>query len=470
MLSLPLTSLSTAQDADPSLQRFDWRKETQDLTFVIDTYRATGSVQLVKVVQGNQVRHVIEMEKLISQGNETTRLMRLQGLQMQAEQLPISAIVRCPLLAIRWQLPDKKIRRIQVRFKSDTDFDTVCSHLNRHGLHMSGQKDVRTQPQSEVSLPSRFGPSPTVPTIYNYPFSPTSLRPQPQEVDNARPFSAFTGYVREERGTSTPFYDILGRISNHTSFSTHMPMKTIEGTPEISTERPEADMLFNRPDSAENLPPRRELPFPRLSEPRSSGSDSVSLSSRPSTGLMGPPPLPMHAGGPRPSSSRDANSKEIELPPLPLPTVVSKTAQAMQQPPRTPDQDQVAQRAKTSPRDGIENRSPLSSSSPFNTPSSANRSRSNAMPTPQALGSPSNAAQNLRRAMLHSSPIPPPTSDMGATGDRCDRDGLAEYAMQSDEDRMAALNEFIFRNLEDDNFLTLVEDVESAWARTGFGM
>ncbi|KAA8626146.1 hypothetical protein PtrSN002B_002754 [Pyrenophora tritici-repentis] len=517
MLSLPLTSLSTAQDADPSLQRFDWRKETQDLTFVIDTYRATGSVQLVKVVQGNQVRHVIEMEKLISQGNETTRLMRLQGLQMQAEQLPISAIVRCPLLAIRWQLPDKKveiIRRIQVRFKSDTDFDTVCSHLNRHGLHMSGQKDVRTQPQSEVSLPSRFGPSPTVVAYPDLPArgpapegltcppsrlaeissrpstttpSPTSLRPQPQEVDNARPFSAFTGYVREERGTSTPFYgpldppvyfarpnsatsDILGRISNHTSFSTHMPMKTIEGTPEISTERPEADMLFNRPDSAENLPPRRELPFPRLSEPRSSGSDSVSLSSRPSTGLMGPPPLPMHAGGPRPSSSRDANSKEIELPPLPLPTVVSKTAQAMQQPPRTPDQDQVAQRAKTSPRDGIENRSPLSSSSPFNTPSSANRSRSNAMPTPQALGSPSNAAQNLRRAMLHSSPIPPPTSDMGATGDRCDRDGLAEYAMQSDEDRMAALNEFIFRNLEDDNFLTLVEDVESAWARTGFGM
>lgn len=52
---------------------------------------------------------MIEVEKLISKGNELTRLMRLQGLQMQAEQLPISAIVRCPLLAIRWQLPNKKV-------------------------------------------------------------------------------------------------------------------------------------------------------------------------------------------------------------------------------------------------------------------------------------------------------------------------------------------------------------------------
>jgi hypothetical protein len=38
-----------------------------------------------------------------------TRIMQARGVQMQAEQLPISAIVRCPLLAIRWQLPNKKV-------------------------------------------------------------------------------------------------------------------------------------------------------------------------------------------------------------------------------------------------------------------------------------------------------------------------------------------------------------------------
>jgi len=56
MLSLSLTSLSTARDADPSLQRFEWHKDTQDLTFVIDSYGASDSLQLVKVVQGTQVR------------------------------------------------------------------------------------------------------------------------------------------------------------------------------------------------------------------------------------------------------------------------------------------------------------------------------------------------------------------------------------------------------------------------------
>jgi hypothetical protein len=47
---------------------------------------------------------------------------------------------------------------------------------------------------------------------------------------------------------------------------------------------------------------------------------------------------------------------------------------------------------------------------------------------------------------------------------------LAEYAMQSEEDRRAALNEFIFQMLENDNFLTLLEDLETCWARVGLGM
>jgi hypothetical protein len=47
---------------------------------------------------------------------------------------------------------------------------------------------------------------------------------------------------------------------------------------------------------------------------------------------------------------------------------------------------------------------------------------------------------------------------------------LTDYAMQSPEDRRAVLNEFIFKHLEDDNFITLVEDMEACWARVGMGM
>ena len=391
---------------------------------------------------------------------------------------------------------------------------------------MSGQKEDRTQPQPKGLVPSPYRPSPTavahpeLPSRGPHPESltcppsrlaeissrpstatkiPTPLQFQPQKVVNIRPFSASTGYVREERGTSTSFSDpldppvyfarpnsatsdVLGRVSNHVSFPSHLPMPTIEEAPRAFAKRPETPMIFKRPDSAENLPPRRELPFSRLSEPGSSGSDSVTLSSRPSTGLMGPPPLPAYAGSRRPSSSRGASSKEIELPPLPRPTVVPKTAQAkqaMQQPPRTPNHDQISQRAKTSPHDGIENQSPLSSSSPFHTPLSVNRSSPTIMPMPQPLSALSNAAQNLRRVMSHDAPVTPTfvaahqgsgTSGTRATGEKSDKDTLAAYVTQSEEGRRAALNEFIFRNLENEDFLTLVEDMETAWARAAFGM
>jgi hypothetical protein len=56
MLSLPLTTLSTAQDTDASEQSFNWQKETNDLTLVIDSYGARGGFQLLKVAQGSQIR------------------------------------------------------------------------------------------------------------------------------------------------------------------------------------------------------------------------------------------------------------------------------------------------------------------------------------------------------------------------------------------------------------------------------
>lgn len=47
--------------------------------------------------------------------NECEQLIRQvqgRGVQMQVEQLPISAIVRSPLLAIRWLLPNQKVIEI----------------------------------------------------------------------------------------------------------------------------------------------------------------------------------------------------------------------------------------------------------------------------------------------------------------------------------------------------------------------
>jgi hypothetical protein len=53
---------------------------------------------------------MIEIERLINEGREMTRTMQQHGVELKSEQLPISALVRCPLLALRWQLPNKKAR------------------------------------------------------------------------------------------------------------------------------------------------------------------------------------------------------------------------------------------------------------------------------------------------------------------------------------------------------------------------
>lgn len=467
-----------------------------------------------------------------------TRLNQERGVQMQTDQLPITAIVRCPLLAIRWQLPNNKLRRVQMKFKTDKDFDTAFNHLLQLGLYMSGTKGALPQPTPTAPSPSpaRASSSRLSLTAVAYPEQPTrgptvgglscspsrlaeissrpytshnasvSLDSQLQGEPYTRPVSATPAYAREEGGTSTSFSgplappvffaqptsatsDILGRSHLDSPYSSDQHMSTIEETPYTSTERPDTAMLFNRPDSAnrpgtanrpdsaETLPPRRELPFPHLSSPRSSGSDST----RPSTGTMGPPPLPARVASGRPSSSRSANSKEIELPPLPRPTVVSKTArgkQAMQQPPRTPNQDHYSpQRAKTSPHEGVENRSPLTSS-PISSPLSFKKLSSTALPTP--LGPLSNAARNTHHTMFQNAPDTPPTSvasnrgasasNLGAAVGATENDGLAAYAMQSDEGRRAALNEFVYRHLESDDFLTLVQDMETAWARVAMGM
>ena len=44
---------------------------------------------------------------------------------------------------------------------------------------------------------------------------------------------------------------------------------------------------------------------------------------------------------------------------------------------------------------------------------------------------------------------------------------LKNYAMQSSESRRAALDEFILKNLDNEDFLTLVQDMEANCARIG---
>jgi hypothetical protein len=361
-----------------------------------------------------------------------------------------------------------------------------------------------SQPSSDVShgrAAQTAGPSfpPRLPEISNRPYTsvtaPTSVESQLQEATHARPASSYTGRVDAARNTNLPFSgplrppEYFARPDSATS--TVLDLSTaaypsngsLMDTQYLSC-RPDTAPLLNRPDTAEAaLPPRRELPFARPSMPRSAGSDGSRPSSRPSTGIMGPPPLPARVASLRPTSSRAATS-EMELPPLPKPTMITGAQQQpswMQQPPRTPIQDQSpppSSQASTFHEDQ-ENR-PLSSSSSNFSPLSYKRTTSLLSSSTRQLSSLNNVAQNRRLTDSESPLSTPPTSstfhhpqaltEVGNMTQFTSDNTLAEYAMQSEEGRRAALNEFIFQNLESDDFLTLIEDMETCWARTGLGM
>lgn len=322
----------------------------------------------------------------------------------------------------------------------------------------------------------------------------TSIESHLQETPHARPVSAYTTFGSSSSSTSASFSDPLkppeyfARPDSATSSVLNLPSTTSALGEQSSTtfhERPETAILYDRPDTAEAaLPPRRELPFTRFSAPHSSGSDSAQPSSRPSTSLMGPPPLPARVANLRPSSSRTA-SQDTELPPLPKPTVLDTAQQQpswMQQPPRTPNQDHIAtQGAPTPTLEEQENR-PYSNPSPGSSgssPLSFNRPSSSMLSPNRPINGLSSDAQHQRRS-TSLSPLSTPTTMASPSTEKgfapdgstvaAAVDNLAAYAMQPAEGRRAALNEFIFQHLEDENFITLLEDVETCWARTGLGM
>jgi hypothetical protein len=409
-----------------------------------------------------------------------------------------------------------QIRRLQLKFSQGSDYDIAYNHLRQLGLHMSVTAAGPSHSSAPVSkatvaapVSSSFANShvaqttgPSCPPsrltdISNRPYTaltaPTSVESQVQEAAHNRPSSAFTGYTSSNPNRDISFSgplkppEYFARPSSATSAILEKSYSTFPYASSdqrlvqsqeyhVSADRPDTAMLFGRPDTAEAaLPPRRELPFPRSSASRA-GSDSPRPSSRPSTSMMGPPPLPARVTSLRPASARAAN-QEQDLPPLPRPTILDSAQRQpswMQQPPRTPNQDQVTPpSAQSMVHEDHENRS-SSSSSNFS-PLSYKRASSTMIPSTRPLSSLSNAAQNRRHTESNSPQSTPPTSETRRqTGVATEKivapqadpsEDLAAYAIQSDEGRRAALNEFIYRHIESDAFLTLLEDMETAWAR-----
>lgn len=277
--------------------------------------------------------------------------------------------------------------------------------------------------------------------------APTALESHIQEHAHMRPTSAFAGPGNEGHSSFPPLKSFtpptyLQRPDSASPIKEYPQSSAFPSAGRLPTSEDDSRGRTMSPDTS-TLPPRRELPFQRSSLPRSSGSDTVRPSSRPSTGLMGPPPLPARVAVLRPSSAQ-ASFQGSELPPLPQPTVIENTRQRS---PRTTTSDAGAFARASSAI--VEEADIPSSSSPLARGKSPVTSSSNRL-----------ASDDTRRDHV---PV-----NFASTTKHSDM--LSSYAMQSDDRRREALNEFILRHLDSNDFITLVEDMETCWARIALGM
>jgi hypothetical protein len=353
---------------------------------------------------------------------------------------------------------------------------------DRGSTASSDQSRASNQPpipsvRTEYERPGPSCPPSRLSEISSRPYTavsaPTVVESQIQEAAHARPSSAFpsSGFTFPDPLTPPVHFR---RPDSASVTSPDQPVAAIEhhGVP---SARPETALLYDRPNTAE-LPPRRELPFRRDSLPTSSGSDNNRPHSRPSTGVMRPPPLPSRVSDLRPGSAHTAGV-DSELPPLRQPTIVTDTGKKTpaQQRPRTP---MPPSRGRSKPAqiptifEEQDSFAPALSS-PQSYPTPAATSPLATRPLSALSSDPQSRPGSVSPGVFTS---PPASASRDQTNrpilpaySRDTENALKAYAMQSDDGRKAALNSFILKSLDDNNFLTLVEDMETNWALLGLG-
>ncbi|KAF2690029.1 hypothetical protein K458DRAFT_426875 [Lentithecium fluviatile CBS 122367] len=476
MLTLNLAKLSCTGELSPEqpLGRLDWTHTENHLVIAFDTFRSGADMpsEFLRILQASRVLYDIPIERLVREGEQIVLLITRQGGAVRGEQLPVSGIYKPPLLALRWSVDPRKVLRIQIKFASIQDFEMAFDHLRQLGLHMttslqpSAQKDAARRQSGDPSFPPQASETTSRPFTAVTATAP-SLQTQPRDAA-ARPFSARP--LTPSPLTPPVHFSRPDSASDLLTYNRQSAFPAVAEHPPNSAGRPETANLFAQPGTGD-LPPRRELPFQRPDTPKSGGSDSGRPSSRPSSGVMGPPPLPPSRAGRQRPRSRLGSSPTDELPPLPKPTPLSNIhagsptkAIHSKRPssrgmgnasrPKSAIAEKENQQLGSSPptlrpgtSDGGVNRRSLSVLS-----GTAHNERLSEMSGawPTSLISDANCRGNLGR------------EDNGADITRAE---LEVYAKQPNEVRMAALNDFILQHLEDDNFLTLVNDMDVCLAR-----
>ncbi|KAF2139376.1 uncharacterized protein K452DRAFT_360606 [Aplosporella prunicola CBS 121167] len=498
LISLPLLKYSYATNV--RTDSILWNHVFQNLVVTFDNFRAGNNAALVmKVVQGSELLEHVSIHDLINSSKEFIATAKRSGIEVRAEQLPISLLVRCPLLAIRYNRPDGQIRRLQLKFCSDTDFQTAHTLFSDLGCYITDKPSQGPTVAGSNSRPNSSyyvtpQPSSSPPRVHtSHPlvsesrlsteqflaqpfFRPTSLPQQGIFTDafESNHFHQERSMDRQTDGLTR--FPATGPLFFNTSSHPQRPSTeslTMQAQPvsrqldtisEIENTRPSTAPVNREYDLLSMIPPRRELPFLRpASAPKSS------VTQKHTQGANRPSSSTTELQKSRSNSLRRAalqnTGSTANLAPLPPPNFATESSASSGKQLNALKNGRRQKTGKPVPSLHTSN----SSSSPyFSMPDIQSNSETPGSTSPGHI-----STDHADRSTLSSAgkDVVDRVSSMIMGGRNSREHGdIRTYATLPDDNRINILDEFFAECIADDDFLTLCEDVNSCWRRIGLGL
>ncbi|KAL8789718.1 MAG: hypothetical protein Q9213_000968 [Squamulea squamosa] len=469
--------------------------------------RAVSEKQVLKLVRHGDLLEEIDLENLSYQVRLDEERYRSQ--QIQDSERYVILVIKRPAAALRYQLSSGEVRRIQMNFRPESGYNVALKVFRAIGVPVSDKNISPPASQGSLTRPvSQWSAGQQIPhyPVYhegtgmksevslggNYPYHYGSS--DLGMISNMDRVSSSSGSAYRQilpaplnsLGNPSHGMTIAGPATllpsphlEERAATSYGPQFPVLRAPEKSPERPVTAPLT----LTQLMPPRRELPFAK--EPASRGArDEVLVEEAPQKSAK-KPPVRVKAK-PKKQPSRPSSSRSNPKP-------AGQKGGATKEP-------SMVVRLRTGPTSGL---APVEASpgpfvastiKPANTkaldqvltetsPNRLNTRTSKPTVATPDLSSTSNpvTANNIENISPEEymtrldhwirkyQDLPAPTPKATAIPSSTDKENLAAYAAQTEEERLAALDTMICECLEDENFATLVADVEKSWKRIALG-
>ncbi|KAK2811257.1 hypothetical protein FQN50_002354 [Emmonsiellopsis sp. PD_5] len=495
-LNIPILKFSYSTTSVDRVSPLGWAhiSSSGDLTVSFERIRPQEASSFAKEEQRLRVfrgRDVLEQLSLDSLAREAAA----EASHPQNSKPQYAIIVKSPCLAIRYPARNNQVRRFQIKFPSDADYSNAISILSRVGCPITSSTVGTPSHPSSVrpfSSSSHVSQIPTSSTLMplapnatssgldrSRAIEPYQARPWTSSLMDARPHGSFISSFNNNSmnmGPSGPAYgrlhtvcgvdkakspDTVG-LSTSTTLS---PMSNQEKShaalrptvPIRPDERPATAPLLPKVDSlSQILPPRRELPFAKPRPKQQRPSKKAPVQQAGNSTQLGTSSSFLVAQ----SRAAAAATTHIEASTPRMATSMGGTTQETPNPSAncTLNRD----RETASAQAGNYN-------APLRGLTFINNSSVNCLGTTSGIASDIPRTSSIPSQTLSTNVANPIPLHQSSNLNDISPSDLSSYLSTPAPERSAMVESWVCRQLENDAFLALCQDVEAIWRRIAFG-